>query len=614
MNYPQIKPTLNLDFSNTKTLDPRITFRRGTPGAYYDGKTYAKAEENLIDYSEDFSQWGAGTDISIINNNNIAPDGSLTASLIDDGTNAGYKQFYKNINIQDGVYFASIYVKNPESAGRRFLILSCYFTLDSYAAITFDTLTETIQKAELGNFKVISSFASDVGNGWYRIGLNFLLNSHPSLNFNVNMSNSVDATWGRTYTGSNQQLYIWGAQLEQRDSLTAYTPTNGNPITKYQPQLMFASPDQPRFDHDVLTGESKGLLIEESRTNLVQDSEFIEDISSNGTWWNQTATVSSVEKNQTISPSGEVDATKIIYNTNQTSGGLVMKYHTDTSVGDIFTGSVYLKAGTLDKVYFYFNSRNSSGVSVASPAIIANLSSGVIESTQDSGGMTISDYSIDDVGNGWYRIVMTSTVITGVDVISLGIYMSGGPTNSNAVYDHFFVWGAQMEKASFATSYIKTSGASATRSADNASITGENFSSWYRQDEGSLYCEAAKRDVSYSVIPVSVDGGSSDYIFLNLRSTESFEIKKNNSYQVSSLGFSNVDAETYHKIIGAYKKDNSAVSLNGIDALTDTDCEIPAINRLVIGSISGAAQNCHIKKISYYPQRLTNEQLQQLTK
>ena len=56
MNYPQIKPTLNLDFSNTKTLDPRINFRRGTPGAYYDGKTYAKAEENLISYSEDFSQ------------------------------------------------------------------------------------------------------------------------------------------------------------------------------------------------------------------------------------------------------------------------------------------------------------------------------------------------------------------------------------------------------------------------------------------------------------------------------------------------------------------------------------------------------------------------------
>ena len=49
------------------------------------------------------------------------------------------------------------------------------------------------------------------------------------------------------------------------------------PITKYQPQLMFASPDQPRFDHDVLTGESKGLLIEEGRTNLVWYSENFED-------------------------------------------------------------------------------------------------------------------------------------------------------------------------------------------------------------------------------------------------------------------------------------------------------------------------------------------------
>jgi len=215
------------------------------------------------------------------------------------------------------------------------------------------------------------------------------------------------------------------------------------------------------------------------------------------------------------------------------------------------------------------------------------------------------------LGNDIWRLSVSTSFLSGVTHLFPVVYFA---FELNGTYVSQWIGGAQIEEGSFPTSYIKTSGASATRSADDASITGENFSSWYRQDEGSLYCEAAKRDVSYSVVPVSVDGGPSDYIFLNLRSTESFEIKKNNSYQVSGLGFSNVDAETYHKIIGAYKKDNSAISLNGIDALTDTDCEIPAINRLAIGSTSGVAQNCHIKKISYYSQRLTNEQLQQLTK
>jgi len=33
-NYPDIRPTLNLDFANTKRLDPRITFTRTTTGTY----------------------------------------------------------------------------------------------------------------------------------------------------------------------------------------------------------------------------------------------------------------------------------------------------------------------------------------------------------------------------------------------------------------------------------------------------------------------------------------------------------------------------------------------------------------------------------------------------
>ena len=363
----------------------------------------------------------------------------------------------------------------------------------------------------------------------------------------------------------------------------------------------------------LLTGESKGLLIEEERTNLVQDSEFIEDISSNGTWWNQTVTVSSVEKNQTISPSGEVDAAKIIYNTNQTTGGLVMKYQTNTSVGDIFTGSVYLKAGTLNKVSIFFNSRNNSGASVAAPGIIANLSSGVIESTQDSEGMTISDSSIDDVGNGWYRIAITSTVITGVDVISLSIYMSGGPTNSNAVYDHFFVWGAQLERGSFPTSYIKTSGASATRSADNASITGENFSSWYRQDEGSLYSEVnTLASSSHSRISMS-DGTSSNRIFIS-NGIYPLYIIKNGYIQVRES--SGAIVNVYSKRAAGLKKNDFALSIDGGDPLVDTSGDLPLVDRLAF-STSHASDNYvngHIKKLSYYPQRLTNEQLQQLTK
>jgi hypothetical protein len=57
--YPTIKPSLNLDFANTKLLDSRITFTRSTTATYYDGVTTAVAEQNLLLRSQDYSVFKA---------------------------------------------------------------------------------------------------------------------------------------------------------------------------------------------------------------------------------------------------------------------------------------------------------------------------------------------------------------------------------------------------------------------------------------------------------------------------------------------------------------------------------------------------------------------------
>jgi hypothetical protein len=54
-------------------------------------------------------------------------------------------------------------------------------------------------------------------------------------------------------------------------------------------------------------------------------------------------------------------------------------------------------------------------------------------------------------------------------------------------YSGIYIWGAQLEAGAFPTSYIKTEASQVTRSADSASMTGTNFSEWYRQDEGTVY-------------------------------------------------------------------------------------------------------------------------------
>jgi hypothetical protein len=592
MNYPQIKPTLNLDFSNTKTLDPRINFRRGTPGAYYDGKTYTKAEENLIDYSEDFSEWAAGdgslTPQLINDSNNTSPIGGNMYKLAA-GTTLNTQHWYSSQNTTNNATF-SVYAK---AAGYNYIWIGLYDA--NYTSIVVDLRNgEFVSGGQDLSGVITDKNIVDVGDGWYRIDYSILSASiFTALGGLSDPSTDIHSDNFPLFTGDGTSgVYVWGAQLEQRDSVTAYTPTNGNPITKYQPKLMFASPDQPRFDHDVLTGESKGLLIEEQRTNLVTYSE---DFSQ----WDRLFNVT-VTSNTVVAPDGTL------------TGDLIIP---STSASEVFVGQEsFGHPSSLYSTTFYVKYAGIQWIGLLEASgfgfVYFDILNGVVGDNRHDGIGTITS-----IGNGWFRCSVFRNTATTSRYVRIFLCDANGSNYCTASgIKGIYAWGEQLEEGSFPTSYIKTSGASATRSADNASITGENFSSWYRQDEGSLYCEAAKRDVSYSVVPVSVDGGPSDYIFLNLRSTESFEIKKNNSYQVSNLGFSNVDAETYHKIIGAYKKDNSAVSLNGIDALTDTDCEIPAINRLAIGSISGVAQNCHIKKLSYYPQRLTNEQLQQLTK
>lgn len=80
---PSIRPSLLLDFANTKQLDPRITFSRPTTATYYDGKTVAKAEENLLTYSQEFDNaaW-TKTAVTVTANVTTAPDGTATADAM----------------------------------------------------------------------------------------------------------------------------------------------------------------------------------------------------------------------------------------------------------------------------------------------------------------------------------------------------------------------------------------------------------------------------------------------------------------------------------------------------------------------------------------------------
>ena len=613
--YPTTKPSLNLDFTNTKSLDPRVTFRRGTPGTYYDGVTHVKAEENLIDYSEDFSQWAYGRIVQT--SGQSAPDGSTDAYKIeqDSGqTTSGYLLQTYNTSANKSYTF-SVYAK--AGTNRNYIVLRTYLSNNRFTY--FDLVNGVVANADERH----SADISDAGNGWYRCSITYTPISSSSVQFNVYFSDNDSSI---TVADDGGFIYLWGAQLEQRDSVTAYTATNGTPITKYQPKLMTASPDDARFDHDPITGESKGLLIEESRTNLITYSQQIEQQTTNSGNFNlwvisQTSGQDNalLDLNAAIAPDGTLSASKFYAVASLLPPATYQQVYVTDTTPETLTFSVFAKAGQANR---YLQLFSGSGDVDGNPFANFNLFNGTI-SRDDS-----SIASIEDHGNGWYRCIITfTTTSTSGFTINPVIYLIDNDNAERGVemtgdgYSGIYIWGAQLEQGSFPTSYIKTTDASATRSADNASITGENFSSWYRQDEGSIYSEISScLGSSYGGSRIFTIGEDTpnNQIWLgdgiNSSGMGLFRVYKNGAHQAHLLMDS---AASHGKFAASYKENDFAGYFNEGNFKTDSAGEIPYVYKAKIGSQAAQEQgylNGHIKKLAYYPQRLTNEQLQNLTK
>jgi len=174
--------------------------------------------------------------------------------------------------------------------------------------------------------------------------------------------------------------------------------------------------------------------------------------------------------------------------------------------------------------------------------------------------------------------------------------------------------------ASFATSYIPTEGSTVTRAADVASITGSNFSSWYRQDEGTIYHLYKPFGVASGRRIFSLDDGTGDNRYLGAASNGSgssgnyIEITSGGAGQ-GFLGTGDAYTETQQSGAFAYILNNAGFSKNGLTASLDSSVLIPTINTLNIGSDfnNTAVLNGTIRRLTYWPTRLGNDTLQTIT-
>jgi hypothetical protein len=172
--------------------------------------------------------------------------------------------------------------------------------------------------------------------------------------------------------------------------------------------------------------------------------------------------------------------------------------------------------------------------------------------------------------------------------------------------------------ASFASSYIKTEASQVTRSSDAASMTGANFSSWYRQDEGTVYAEflASPATTTFPNVLRISDGSFNNMLYIDSTNEKIARLVVDNSgVNQTVLNFGTLTTNVSYKFAGSFKFNDVAASLNSGNVLTDTSANIPLVNMITIGNSTLGTQainNC-IKRIAYYPAKLSSTQLQALT-
>ena len=403
-------------------------------------------------------------------------------------------------------------------------------------------------------------------------------------------------------------MYLWGPQLELRSSATAYTATTTSPIVKYQPVLQTAASGEARFDHDPVTGESKGLLIEEARTNLSRYSVPV-------TGWSANPDVEFM--GYEVAPDGTIAAP---YYMQLGTGSDASNNNTDITISASsstnYCISCFVKQAPdgYNKAHIYNFFTGSSTKGSRFEYTFSTDTIGVY--TADGGGVVPFNYGREFVGNGWVRVwYVVNDANSGLNTnLGTRLYVGGRDTSN---YRGLIFWGFQVEVGSFPTSYIPTSGSTVTRAVEQ--VTMSNIASELNGQEGTLYVEATPPDYNLGDQRlVSIGSSHSNVVemFREYGSTNFFFAIRHAGTTISQ-GSTAWAADTTAKAVIGYKSGDIGFAADGSLIMTNTGTFAGMeMNQMLIGRTfqgGASAWSGEIKKIAYYPQKFTNATLQAMT-
>jgi hypothetical protein len=596
---------LDLRFAQQKTLDPRVTFTRASSGTYVDSEGVIRtATTNLLLRSEEFdnASWLKNGTPTVTANSSVAPDGTTTAELFTRTTTD--PTYIRQLVVKAAsalTYTFSVYAK--QSVGN-FIALRAQGLYPARAEVVFNLSTGAIASAAsaLGGFASASATITSLLDGWYRLTLTATTDAVTNITAVVSVNSNGGQIDG-TDSVSNSACFLWGAQLEQSSTVGEYIPTTSTINSA------------PRFDHDPTTGESLGLLVEEARTNEVRSSSMTGGATGTpGTYptglsTNNIATGLTLQIAALGADAGvayvDIRVSGTTTNANGFSISLQPAADAVASSGQTWTGSCYcsLVAGS------YSN--------ITAPRLR------ILERTAVGGYLTEgSGVAITATGTSILqaRATVTRTIANALTArAQLGFVV--GIASGVAVDFTFRFAAPQLELGAFPTSYIPTTTAAATRAADVASISGSNFSSWYRQDSGSWYCSATSLVFDSNERGLfGIDTGSFARGYHAATSSPTRIRTRRRDATNTIATDATLSAGTSARVALVATSTEQATTYNGGAVITNaTALTLDPITDLRIGyqNITGSPANLYLcgclSRLTYWPQRLPNDTLQTIT-
>lgn len=401
------------------------------------------------------------------------------------------------------------------------------------------------------------------------------------------------------------------ANSKTLDPRIDFTRASGGSYVGADGLIKYAGVNEPRFDHDPETGESLGLLIEETRTNAFTWSEDFT------TWGKPVGT--KIIPNAIIAPDGTLTASKLVED-SILGVHYVFKTNSVTS-GTTYTVSGYAKAAERKEVNLNFSTFN--GAFASNSYAYFNLISGTFRLI----GSSIINYGSEKLPNGWYRVWITATAIATVAIPIISPFGVSNGTTTFYVGDGtsgIYIWGGQLEVGTFPTSYIPTQGSTRTRQPDIAQITGKNFSDWYRQDEGTMFAGKLSHQMplsGYKLIYDFSDGtiANERHIGLWNNTNQAYAGTRTAGTDVDTsplAGMPSILAGSSASAAQTWNSSASVAASQGIVSLPANTAGPQVIDRLAIGSRVGGTLGFTgtIGRLTYFPKRLPNAQLQALTR